>query len=333
MAFIETYSSGYRSNRHVLFTMGQDFSYQVAHKTFKNIDKLIKYMNERTDSTGYHLLYSTPSCYVKAVNEDVLEPWPEKTDDFFPYCDEGGPANNWTGYFTSRAAYKYLERVTNALLQSARQINALLAEGARSAEVKGLEKEMGVAQHHDAVTGTAKQHVDSDYRLYTNTISDTIFMAMLSIDVLALYRLRLNKARVQAAEMMGEVLFSHAGLNPDDINVESTACLMMNVSACAVTENANNPLLVLAYNPLPRPSDVKLRLPMMDTVDVTATAADGSALQVDTLPVWSSLAAHPSRADLGVSSNVETWLTIPQVPPMGEENEGHKYLKISLHVL
>ena len=39
-------------------------------------------------------MYSTPSRYLKAVNEADLS-WVVKTDDFFPYAD--GPQAFWTG--------------------------------------------------------------------------------------------------------------------------------------------------------------------------------------------------------------------------------------------
>lgn len=39
-------------------------------------------------------MYSTPSRYLKAVNEAGLS-WTVKTDDFFPYAD--GPQAFWTG--------------------------------------------------------------------------------------------------------------------------------------------------------------------------------------------------------------------------------------------
>jgi hypothetical protein len=48
--------------------------------------------------------------------------WTSKTDDFFPYAHH--PHGFWTGYFTSRAAFKRFERHSNNILQVARQLNA-----------------------------------------------------------------------------------------------------------------------------------------------------------------------------------------------------------------
>ncbi len=71
-----------------MFTMGGDFTYQLADMYYKNLDKLIRHMNERTAETGINVLYSTPYCYLKAVNEEMQNHnWVTKTDDFFPYAD------------------------------------------------------------------------------------------------------------------------------------------------------------------------------------------------------------------------------------------------------
>ena len=40
---------------------------QNAHQNFKNMDKLIKYVNQRTEETGIEIQYSTPSCYLKGL--------------------------------------------------------------------------------------------------------------------------------------------------------------------------------------------------------------------------------------------------------------------------
>lgn len=61
-----------------------------------------------------NLLYSTPSCYVKAVN-DAKVSLTTKQDDFFPYSSD--PHAFWTGYYTSRPTQKYFERMGNNFLQ------------------------------------------------------------------------------------------------------------------------------------------------------------------------------------------------------------------------
>ncbi len=66
------------------------------------------------------MFYSTPSCYLYALNKANLS-WTSKTDDFFPYAQE--PHAVWTGYFTSRAALKGYERYSNNILQVARQLS------------------------------------------------------------------------------------------------------------------------------------------------------------------------------------------------------------------
>lgn len=86
---------------HVMWTMGSDFNYVNALTWFKNMDKLIKYVRQLHPEV--HVLYSTPSCYLKALNDQGLK-WPIKEDDFFPYASD--PHSYWTGYFTSRFVWK-----------------------------------------------------------------------------------------------------------------------------------------------------------------------------------------------------------------------------------
>jgi lysosomal alpha-mannosidase len=73
---------------------------------------MIRYANARNE--GVNLFYSTPSCYIKAVNE-AGRIWPTKTDDFFPYSSDAHAY--WTGYFTSRPAFKGTLRKTSTFLQ------------------------------------------------------------------------------------------------------------------------------------------------------------------------------------------------------------------------
>ena len=83
---VEESKANHQDTKNIMYLMGDDFEYANANKYYKNIDKLIRHMNERTSETKVHLVYSTPSCFVKAQNDGNLQ-WPTKTDDFFPYAD------------------------------------------------------------------------------------------------------------------------------------------------------------------------------------------------------------------------------------------------------
>lgn len=107
-----------------------------------------------------------------------------KTGDFFPYadCDHC----YWAGYFSSRQSFKRMERAGSSFLHAARQIESMMKLQSSVTATKGVQNEkkeetlasdrswtksplytlddaLGVAQHHDAITGTAKQHVAYDY--------------------------------------------------------------------------------------------------------------------------------------------------------------------------
>lgn len=75
----------------VLIPFGSDFQWVSAHQYYKNVDKLIHYVNEDGRINAF---YSTPAEYV-AVKSKYNHSWPLKTDDFFPYAD--CPVCYWTG--------------------------------------------------------------------------------------------------------------------------------------------------------------------------------------------------------------------------------------------
>jgi lysosomal alpha-mannosidase len=147
-------------HNHILFPMGSDFHYQAAEKNFRNLDNLIKVVRQKTN---YTIFYSTPACYTKAVQESGVA-WTTKTADFFPYAS--GTDSFWTGYFTSKPACKGLIRQSSNIMNAMRMFNAFALPSQRNEHntpEEKLERACGLAQHHDAVPGTCKEHVTQDY--------------------------------------------------------------------------------------------------------------------------------------------------------------------------
>ena len=180
----------------IMLTMGSDFQFENAIVNFKSLDLLINQINSMVDISkifpeleGVRAFYSNPEIYTEYKhkeytyekkrngsknfahvhkNDDSIAYLETKRDDFFPYsdCDHCF----WTGYFTSRPALKRLEREGSSFLQVARQIQSLsqseqtlnrASNGMKA--IDKLEKGVAIAQHHDGVSGTSKQHVAFDY--------------------------------------------------------------------------------------------------------------------------------------------------------------------------
>ncbi|XP_042638582.1 lysosomal alpha-mannosidase-like [Orycteropus afer afer] len=224
----------YRTN-HIIMTMGSDFHYKQAENWFKNLDKLIRLVNAQQQANGsrVHVLYSTPACYLQELNKANLT-WSVKQDDFFPYAD--GPHQFWTGYFTSRPALKRYERLSYNFLQVCNQLEALTGPMANkrpfgSGNSRRLREAMAVLQHHDAVSGTSRQHVADDY------------------------------AR-QLAEgwKRCEVLISNALTRLTGFK-KFTFCHELNTSVCPLSQTAAR-FQVIVYNPLGRQVNWMLRLPV-----------------------------------------------------------------------
>jgi catechol 2,3-dioxygenase-like lactoylglutathione lyase family enzyme len=165
----------------LMHTAGDDFHYMAAHMNFKNYDRLFKYIRN-TPGYNVNVFYNTPTEYLNQIYPQNIV-YPTKTDDFFPYAD--GDNAYWTGYFTSRVAYKGLVRRSGEFLQATRKLIAQAMWDKSSNYLNNnfitvdkaiykLEDAMGMAQHHDAVTGTEKQAVAEDYKLHMARGIDTI---------------------------------------------------------------------------------------------------------------------------------------------------------------
>ena len=139
-----------------------------AEQNYYNLDKMMTWMNENYNDT-LNLFYSTPSLYVKNVSLGNVT-FPTKYDDMFPYSDD--PDSYWTGYYSSRANDKEYVRRASYFFDASNQLysEAVLNHQATSDDITKvmdakfhLFDALGINQHHDAVSGTAKQAVANDY--------------------------------------------------------------------------------------------------------------------------------------------------------------------------
>jgi len=165
-AYILDDATHFRTNR-LMIPWGDDFNYSNAHLTFANLENTINYFNQKYDDIT--LLYSTPSEYVAALKAQDIK-WPVRYDDMFPYADQS--EDYWTGYFTSRADAKKQDRQTQANFHASAKLSAqkLLQKGVSDDTVQSvldmkhtMMNALGIMQHHDAITGTAKQAVANNY--------------------------------------------------------------------------------------------------------------------------------------------------------------------------
>ena len=150
-------TKGDEETMNIMFYLGSDFQYEAANEWFQSLDILIEAVNALPNST-VRAMYSTPSIYTYARYAEGLT-WQVKKDDFFPY---GISANAYrTGFYTSRPALKRYVRVLSQRLQVARQLEVF--SGGDGSGTRALWEAMGVVQHHDAVSGTERQHVAYNY--------------------------------------------------------------------------------------------------------------------------------------------------------------------------
>lgn len=232
----------FRTN-HLMWTMGDDFAYEYAQTWFKQMDKLVHYVNKDGRVNAF---YSTPSIYVDMKNA-VNATWPLKFDDFFPYASSAN--GYWTGYFTSRPALKGYVRKLSSYLQAARQLEFMTGRQKFGPNTDSLEEAMAILQHHDGVSGTEKQHVADDY-------SKRLAMSFTEAeDVVNRALAWLVDGKSASSTVMEEITSSseHRLLREGlDSGVKLGQCPLSNISYCPPSEVnlTGQSLVVIAYNPL-----------------------------------------------------------------------------------
>ncbi|XP_050374901.1 alpha-mannosidase isoform X1 [Argentina anserina] len=284
---------------HMMWTMGDDFQYQYAESWFKQMDKLIHYVNK---DGRVNALYSTPSIYTDAKHA-ANQSWPLKTEDYFPYADQINAY--WTGYFTSRPGLKRYIRSLSGYYLAARELEFLVGKKANGSNTFSLGDALGIAQHHDAVTGTAKQHTTNDY------------VKRLSIGV--------SEAEAVVSSALSCLTTNQSGDQCKEPAVAFSQCRLLNISYCPPTEEdipAGKSLVVVAYNALGWSRTEIVRIPVNDA-NLVVRDSSGNILETQYASmddVTSNLRTFYTEAYLGQSSKQtpKYWLIFQaSVPPLG----------------
>ncbi|XP_024082685.1 lysosomal alpha-mannosidase-like isoform X2 [Cimex lectularius] len=274
---IKIWATSYRTN-HVLVPMGGDFTYMMAGTWFVNMDKLIKYGN---NDSSVHFLYSTPYCYLKALNANG-KVWPVKTGgDFFPYSSSD--SLYWTGYYTSRPSLKLLTMKANNILQVVRQLDVLMNLNQTEC-INKLERAVALAQHHDGISGTAKQHVTDDYLLYLHETIEGV-----------------------------QTLFHSAYKVWTGHGEQHHFCLNTNISACEISERFNK-FIIHIYNPLTKDAHKFVRLPVQIDYNYVVYGDLDDEIQSELVPLPLNLLRLPER--MGRPQAQDLLFEARNIPPM-----------------
>lgn len=136
---------------------------------------------------------------------------------------------------------------------------------------------MGVAQHHDAVTGTEKQHVANDYaKRLAFGVEQSLKVAEEALNILA--------RRVS---------------NSQGKRTSVVYCALLNNTECSVTESNNENVNVILYNPLARQTKSWITLPITNAQYQVLDVESSHVVTSDIAPVYaatSKIAERRSRA-------------------------------------
>lgn len=284
---------------HIMWTMGTDFKYQYAHTWFRQMDKLIHYVNK---DGRVNALYSTPSIYTDAKHA-MSKSWPLKTDDYFPYADRANAY--WTGYFTSRAALKRYVRAMSGYYLAARQLEFFKGRSDSWPNTNSLADAMAIAQHHDAVTGTEKQHVANDYA------------KRLSIGY--------TEAEKVVASSLACLADSKSSIGCGDSTTNFQQCPLLNITYCPASEidlSHGKNLIVVVYNSLGWKREDVIRFPVINE-DVIVHDSEGRKVESQLVPAvdaYADLRNYYVKAYIGSNPNAvpKHWLAFRvSVPPLG----------------
>ncbi|XP_051046840.1 alpha-mannosidase 2 [Phodopus roborovskii] len=189
----------------LLAPLGDDFRYSEYTEwdlQYRNYEQLFNYMNSQPH-LKVKIQFGTLSDYFDALEKAGAAEksgqslFPVLSGDFFTYADRDD--HYWSGYFTSRPFYKRMDRIMESRLRAAEILYYLALKEAQKYKISKFlasphyttlteaRRNLGLFQHHDAITGTSKDWVVVDYgtRLFQSLnvlekiIGDSAFLLIL----------------------------------------------------------------------------------------------------------------------------------------------------------
>ncbi|XP_025411252.1 alpha-mannosidase 2 [Sipha flava] len=272
-----------------LIPLGDDFRYDHDvewDQQYTNYKKLFDFINANKDRyRGAEVGFGTPSDFFRALRDRAAGHFPSLRGDFFVYSDvfsDGRPAY-WSGYYTTRPYWKVLDRELEAKLRSTEMLYTFaLNDGRRHglSTVKLLEHDyeklikarqhLALFQHHDAITGTSKAAVMTDYAL-------KLFEGLQNCASIQSYAVQslLSKAADRGAPLAAKVVVPDSDRQTYD---QPTYRLALNV-------DESRPRNVIVFNPHGRRRTEPIRI-LVSNPNVRVVDSAGTAVEHQVNPVW-----------------------------------------------
>jgi len=272
----------------VLVPLGDDFRYNNAaefDQQYNNYMQIMNFINSRSEKYHATVSFGNLTDYFHAVRSRMSK-FSTLTGDFHVYSDvfsEGRPAY-WSGYYSTRPYLKKLSRVLASKLRSAEILYTLT----KSLDKKGVlgvsgydqleasRRDLGLFQHHDAITGTSKHFVMVDYQ-------NRLVRGILATESL----LEMTAQLVLDHESQGETaLWKHVTQR------HSSGDTSYNLLTTGTGEQT-----VLVYNSLAQEREEVISV-MVNSENVCVTDSSGSGVESQISPVYNI--THQNALDLGV---------------------------------
>ncbi|KAK7381345.1 hypothetical protein VNO78_33973 [Psophocarpus tetragonolobus] len=297
-------STLYRTNT-LLVPLGDDFRYinvEEAEAQFRNYQMLFDHINSNP-SLNAEAKFGTLEDYFVTLREEaerinysapgeigsgLVEGFPSLSGDFFTYADR--QQDYWSGYYVSRPFYKAVDRVLEQSLRATEMMLALILGFCRrshcekfamgfSYKLTAARRNLALFQHHDGVTGTAKDHVVMDYglRMHTSLLDLHIFM---SKAVEALLGIRYDKLNNSPSQFEPAIVRSKYNAQPLHKVID-------------VHEGSYQSVVI--FNPLEQTRE-EVVMVVVDSPDVTVVDSNWSCIQSQILP---ELEYHNSKIFIG----------------------------------